>query len=173
MPKKPKKTKVIVNPKKDQIMSEESTTIRQLIAQQIADLKEAAKKLDPVGKEDKAIDNDGDHDKSDKYLLNKRKTISEYVRLYEKDIKPNFGNLLINSITKADVKDWFDNLSLRSKYTANRCLTILRTVFELAIDYEYVNQNPTTRIKKHTELIYKTNTRTNIGSDISQIHLKK
>tara|TARA_B100000519_G_scaffold83396_1_gene72181 strand:+ start:692 stop:1153 length:462 start_codon:yes stop_codon:yes gene_type:complete len=77
MPKKPKKTKVIVNPKKDQIMSEESTTIRKLIAQQIADLKEAAKKLDPVGKEDKDIDNDGDHDKSDKYLLNKRKTISK------------------------------------------------------------------------------------------------
>ena len=77
MPKKPKKTKVIVNPKKDQIMSEESTTIRQLISQQIADLKEAAKKLDPVGKEDKDIDNDGDHDKSDKYLLNKRKTISK------------------------------------------------------------------------------------------------
>ena len=39
-------------------MSEESTTIRQLIAQQIADLKEAAKKLDPVGKEDKDIDTD-------------------------------------------------------------------------------------------------------------------
>ena len=77
MPKKPKKTKVIVNPKKDQIMSEESTTIRQLIAQQIADLKEAAKKLDPVAKQDKDIDNDGDHDKSDKYLLNKRKTISK------------------------------------------------------------------------------------------------
>lgn len=77
MPKKPKKTKVIVNPKKDQIMSEESTTIRQLIAQQIADLKEAAKKLDPVGKEDKDIDNDGDHDKSDKYLLNRRKTVSK------------------------------------------------------------------------------------------------
>ena len=77
MPKKPKNTKVIVNPKKDQIMSEESTTIRQLISQQIADLKEAAKKLDPVGKEDKDIDNDGDHDKSDKYLLNKRKTISK------------------------------------------------------------------------------------------------
>ncbi len=29
--------------------------------------------LDPVGKEDKDIDNDGDHDKSDKYLLNRRK----------------------------------------------------------------------------------------------------
>jgi hypothetical protein len=33
----------------------------------------AGKGLDPVGKEDKDIDNDGDHDKSDKYLLNRRK----------------------------------------------------------------------------------------------------
>ena len=58
-------------------MSEVSITIRQLFAQQIADLIEAAKKLDPVGKEDKDIDNDGDHDKSDKYLLNRRKTVSK------------------------------------------------------------------------------------------------
>ena len=27
--------------------------------------------LDPVGREDKDIDNDGDHDKTDKYLLNR------------------------------------------------------------------------------------------------------
>jgi len=33
----------------------------------------AKEALDPVGKEDKDIDNDGDHDKSDKYLLNRRK----------------------------------------------------------------------------------------------------
>jgi hypothetical protein len=33
------------------------------------------KKLDPVGSEDKDIDNDGDHDKSDKYLHNRRKAI--------------------------------------------------------------------------------------------------
>merc|ERR1711991_871851 len=32
---------------------------------------------DPVGKEDKDIDNDGDHDKSDKYLLNRRKAIGK------------------------------------------------------------------------------------------------
>ena len=30
-------------------------------------------RLDPVGQEDKDIDNDGDHDKTDKYLLNRRK----------------------------------------------------------------------------------------------------
>ena len=33
------------------------------------------KKLDPVGKEDADIDNDGDTDKSDKYLHNRRKAI--------------------------------------------------------------------------------------------------
>ena len=33
----------------------------------------SGKGLDAVGKEDKDIDNDGDHDKNDKYLLNRRK----------------------------------------------------------------------------------------------------
>lgn len=37
------------------------------------------KKLDPVGKEDKDIDNDGDHDKSDKYLLKRRKAIGQAI----------------------------------------------------------------------------------------------
>ncbi|MAL46313.1 MAG: hypothetical protein CME98_20215, partial [Hyphomonas sp.] len=33
------------------------------------------KKLDPVGKEDGDIDNDGDEDDTDSYLLNRRKKI--------------------------------------------------------------------------------------------------
>lgn len=32
-------------------------------------------KMDPVGKEDSDIDNDGDTDKSDGYLKNRRKTV--------------------------------------------------------------------------------------------------
>jgi hypothetical protein len=40
------------------------------------------KNLDPVGKEDGDVDNDGDKDKTDKYLLKKRKAIS-------KNITPN------------------------------------------------------------------------------------
>ena len=35
--------------------------------------------LDPVGKEDDDIDNDGDVDKTDKYLLNRRKAIKKAV----------------------------------------------------------------------------------------------
>lgn len=38
------------------------------------------KKLDPVGKEDEDVDNDGDSDKSDKYLKNRREAISKNVK---------------------------------------------------------------------------------------------
>ena len=38
------------------------------------------KKLDPVGKEDADVDNDGDVDKSDKYLLKRRKAIGAAIR---------------------------------------------------------------------------------------------
>lgn len=34
-------------------------------------------KLDPVGKEDDDIDNDGDKDETDEYLLNRRKEIEK------------------------------------------------------------------------------------------------
>jgi len=44
----------------------------------------AEKKLDPVGKEDKDIDNDGDHDKSDKYLLARRKKVSKIIGMSKK-----------------------------------------------------------------------------------------
>lgn len=37
--------------------------------------------LDPVGKEDDDVDNDGDSDKSDKYLKNRRKVISNKIKL--------------------------------------------------------------------------------------------
>jgi len=39
----------------------------------------AEKKLDPVGKADADIDNDGDVDKSDKYLHNRRKAIAKAI----------------------------------------------------------------------------------------------
>jgi hypothetical protein len=46
--------------------------------------------LDPVGKEDKDIDNDGDHDKSDKYLLNRRKVRGAAIS--KKKMKESFSN---------------------------------------------------------------------------------
>ena len=51
----------------------------------------AGKKLDPVGQEDKDIDNDGDVDKTDKYLLKRRKAIGSAIRKRaDKKIKEAF-----------------------------------------------------------------------------------
>ena len=44
------------------------------------------KKLDPVGQADADIDNDGDVDKSDKYLHNRRKAIGKAMKNEEKDM---------------------------------------------------------------------------------------
>ena len=44
-------------------------------------------KLDAVGKEDKDIDNDGDHDKSDKYLLNRRKVRGQAVATRKEEVE--------------------------------------------------------------------------------------
>ena len=40
-------------------------------------LEKVAKKLDPVGKEDADMDNDGDVDKSDAYLANRRAAVGK------------------------------------------------------------------------------------------------
>ena len=40
----------------------------------------AKKKLDPVGKSDGDVDNDGDKDSSDSYLLNRRKVIASKMK---------------------------------------------------------------------------------------------
>ena len=45
---------------------------------------EEKKKLDPVGKEDSDIDNDGDVDKSDKYLHARRKKVSKIIAMGKK-----------------------------------------------------------------------------------------
>ena len=42
------------------------------------------KKLDPVGKEDGDVDNDGDKDKSDKFLLARRKKVSKIIGMSKK-----------------------------------------------------------------------------------------
>ena len=55
-----------------------SKTLRDL-SDSYNEIYEAKKKLDPVGQEDDDINNDGDTDKSDKYLLNRRKVRSKAI----------------------------------------------------------------------------------------------
>ena len=47
--------------------------------------------MDPVGKEDKDIDNDGDHDSTDKYLLKRRKAIGKAIAKKRGKVKEGFS----------------------------------------------------------------------------------
>ena len=51
------------------------------------------KKLDPVGKEDSDIDNDGDVDKSDSYLKNRRKAIGKAIKKEEVEVEEGYKPL--------------------------------------------------------------------------------
>ena len=69
--------------------------LNQKLAQYLSDMHEA--KLDPVGKEDGDIDNDGDEDDTDSYLLNRRKKIGQAMKKedmqYEEEEKEDVKKL--------------------------------------------------------------------------------
>lgn len=63
---------------KKKVKMKESALINAFLSLQ--EKKHHKKKLDPVGKEDEDIDNDGDSDSTDKYLMNRRKAISKNIK---------------------------------------------------------------------------------------------
>lgn len=67
----------------------------------------SGKGLDPVGREDKDIDNDGDHDKTDKYLLNRRKVRGAAIS--KRDVKEGFSDWREDLREVLDVVDKEDN----------------------------------------------------------------
>ena len=62
------------------------------------------KKLDPVGKEDGDVDNDGDKDSSDKYLMKRRKAIGKAI-----------------GMKKEERSDWRTEMGLEEKYGKKKC----------------------------------------------------
>lgn len=83
-------------------------------------------------------------------LLNKgRKTIKDIEDNFLRDIKPEFGHLIITSIKSDDLYKWFLNLSQRSKGTANHCLTTIKAMYNQAIIINQAKYNPADKISKN------------------------
>ena len=61
-------------------------------------------KMDPVGQEDKDIDNDGDHDSTDKYLLKRRKAIGKAIAKKRGRVKEGFSAWRIDLDFQEQVK---------------------------------------------------------------------
>jgi len=81
----------------------------------------SGKGLDPVGKEDKDIDNDGDHDKTDKYLLNRRKVRSAAIK--KDGVKEGFSNWRSDLREVIDIADdTEDQKQIKEKKIKNKVI---------------------------------------------------
>jgi hypothetical protein len=79
----------------------------------------SGKGLDPVGREDKDIDNDGDHDKSDKYLLNRRK--ARGAAISKQKVKEEFYNWRQELFEVADeIENTEDKKKISEKKVKNK-----------------------------------------------------
>lgn len=70
-------------------------------AEMVASIDAMTEKLDPVGKEDDDINNDGKIDKTDKYLLNRRKVISKNIKNEGMDHEVAMAQNSLEAIAKA------------------------------------------------------------------------
>jgi hypothetical protein len=76
----------------------------------------SGKGLDPVGREDKDVDNDGDTDKSDKYLLNRRKAVGKAIA------KEEFSNWRTDLFEVDDTKNKEQEHSIKEKKIKNKVI---------------------------------------------------
>ena len=66
------------------------------------------KKLDPVGQEDGDVDNDGDKDSSDKYLMKRRKAIAKAMKkesFVTSDWRQEISEVMTDDIDSAPIKE--------------------------------------------------------------------
>lgn len=76
--------------------------------------------LDPVGQEDADIDNDGDNDKSDKYLHNRRKAVGKAIK--KKNVKEGFSDWRedLSEVIGDVKKNKSDNIKISEKTVNNK-----------------------------------------------------
>ena len=81
------------------------------------------KKLDPVGKEDGDVDNDGDKDSSDSYLMKRRKAIAKAMKKEEVEK---------DKIEEVQQMDEFVGAALGALDTANKVVNVAKGVSAIA-----------------------------------------
>ena len=78
------------------------------------------KKLDPVGKEDGDIDNDGDKDATDKYLAKRRKAISKAIKKDKKETFERYHETKQGSLRDAVLQMWGENIKEKKDLTKEK-----------------------------------------------------
>ena len=86
--------------KESHMLNQRLTSLYEDIGHVLNRYYDIAEELDPVGKEDGDIDNDGDSDESDEYLRKRRKAVSKAVKKESKGI----GGVVNHSVLGISIK---------------------------------------------------------------------
>lgn len=69
-------------------------------------------------------------------------TIDEEKRIYEKLVKPKFGDTPVSDITRRDIIDFVSKHTRSAKSTGRHCRNILRQLLAYAVHKELIDHNP-------------------------------
>ena len=81
----------------------------------------------------------------------KDNTFQNYKYMYNMFVRPSFGKLRIASVKKSDVKRFYNTLAdekILTIATIDNVHTVLHQVFDLAVDDNYIRNNPTDNMLK-------------------------
>ena len=79
------------------------------------------------------------------------KTIDKIKQTYNNNIQPTLGHKDITTIIRGDIATLHFDISDRAPYVANKCLGILKAMYNLAITLSLVDTNPASHIHKNRE----------------------
>lgn len=106
----------------------------------------------------------------------KNNTFENYKYMYNQFVRPGFGKYRIQSIKKSDVKRFYNNLAddkgLQAS-TIDSIHTILHQVFDMAVDDDYIRNNPTNNVLKELKKshCFKTEKRRGLTQDEQALFL--
>jgi len=80
----------------------------------------------------------------------KQLTVAEYARILAADLSPRWGSLELSSITRSDINDLLDEVAFErdSPVMANRILALISVIFNFALDAEWLDASPCSRMEK-------------------------
>ena len=85
----------------------------------------------------------------------KANTFANYKYMYNTFVRDSFGKLRIMQVKKSDVKKYYNRLAddrILSISTIDSVHTVLHQVFQLAVDHNYLKNNPTSNMLRELKL---------------------
>lgn len=81
------------------------------------------------------------------FEIRERKDLAEIHRLFEKDVLPTIGALMVQDVRKWHITELVENMKLRdAKHTARNMLKLVRQMFRYAVYKEMIERDPTAKI---------------------------